>query len=344
MKYDIQGVTIPYLYFGAWRTFFAWHIEDRALWAINYLHFGKPKIWYGVPPSERMKVETVLSNNFPKQKAQCNEFSRHKSSFIMPKLFKRSGIKLYKSVQRANEIMITSPGAYHAGFNLGFNCAEAVNFATPSWLPISINAAPCTCGTMESSVSVDIEHIIKQMKIYAPKLFKEIPPMPKKYLSILNKQQEKLFKMMNNRKSIRIDTNLDFKKPLTTDNDNKYLNYNKKNDLRTNKQIRSDSGSNETSNQSRSGSNTSNRSNSNSSASGSRSRSSANLTGTNAKQNNTQIKPKRKRGRPRKHPKRFKIAQKDSKSKKYNIDKNNDTSEDPSQPPPQKKQKLMPVR
>ena len=39
----ITGVMMPWLYVGSCMSAFCWHVEDHALYSINYLHKGAPK-------------------------------------------------------------------------------------------------------------------------------------------------------------------------------------------------------------------------------------------------------------------------------------------------------------
>lgn len=40
----ITGVMVPWLYVGTALSAFCWHVEDHALYSINYLHQGAPKV------------------------------------------------------------------------------------------------------------------------------------------------------------------------------------------------------------------------------------------------------------------------------------------------------------
>uniref|UniRef100_A0A674KG25 [histone H3]-trimethyl-L-lysine(9) demethylase n=1 Tax=Terrapene triunguis TaxID=2587831 RepID=A0A674KG25_9SAUR len=133
---SIEGVNTPYLYFGMWKTTFAWHTEDMDLYSINYLHFGEPKSWYAIPPEHGKRLERLAQGNI-------FNISNQRCLFQRSLIFRR-------------EFMITFPYGYHAGFNHGFNCAESTNFATIRWIDYGKVAKLCTCRKDMVTISMDI--------------------------------------------------------------------------------------------------------------------------------------------------------------------------------------------
>lgn len=49
-------------------------------------------------------------------------------------ILKAEGIPVYRCVQYPREFVLVFSGAYHSGFDCGFNCSEAVSFAPLEWL------------------------------------------------------------------------------------------------------------------------------------------------------------------------------------------------------------------
>ena len=82
----ISGVNTPYVYVGSWKTMFGWHKEDMDLYSINYLHYGKPKFWYGVDIDCNEKFENFVKSKFPDYFKECPEYLRHKTTLIYPGL------------------------------------------------------------------------------------------------------------------------------------------------------------------------------------------------------------------------------------------------------------------
>ncbi|KAM7235456.1 hypothetical protein CapIbe_012642 [Capra ibex] len=56
------------------------------------------------------------------------------AALISPTVLRDNGIPFGRVTQEAGEFMVTFPYGYHSGFNHGFNCAEAINFATARWI------------------------------------------------------------------------------------------------------------------------------------------------------------------------------------------------------------------
>ncbi|KAL0579727.1 hypothetical protein V5O48_002291 [Marasmius crinis-equi] len=155
----LPGVNTPYLYWGMWRATFAWHVEDMDLFSINYIHFGAPKFWYAVPQGRASALEHAMRGFFPKEPTQCHQFLRHKSFLASPTSLAKSACKPNHCVQHSGEFIITYPRGYHAGFNLGFNCAESVNFALASWLELGKVAKACEC--IPDSVRIDVNKLLE---------------------------------------------------------------------------------------------------------------------------------------------------------------------------------------
>ncbi|CAG9815127.1 unnamed protein product [Phaedon cochleariae] len=152
---SIEGVNTAYLYFGMWKTTFAWHTEDMDLYSINYLHFGAPKTWYAIPPEHGRRLERLANGFFPGSYKTCQAFLRHKMTLISPQILKQYSIPYNKITQESGEIMITFPYGYHAGFNHGFNCAESTNFAQERWIEYGKRASQCTCSKDMVKISMD---------------------------------------------------------------------------------------------------------------------------------------------------------------------------------------------
>ncbi|KAF8039281.1 hypothetical protein BT93_B1727 [Corymbia citriodora subsp. variegata] len=132
---DISGVLVPWLYIGMCFSSFCWHVEDHHLYSLNYMHWGAPKMWYGVPGTHAVKLEEAMRKHLPDLFEEQPDLLHKLVTQLSPSILMSEGVPVYRCIQNAGEFVLTFPRAYHSGFNCGFNCAEAVNVAPVDWLP-----------------------------------------------------------------------------------------------------------------------------------------------------------------------------------------------------------------
>ncbi|PON84593.1 Autoimmune regulator [Trema orientale] len=135
VHHNIAGVMVPWLYIGMLFSSFCWHFEDHCFYSMNYHHWGEPKCWYSVPGSEANAFEKVMRNCLPDLFDAEPDLLFQLVTMLNPSVLQENGVPVYSVLQEPGNFVITFPRSYHGGFNLGLNCAEAVNFAPADWLP-----------------------------------------------------------------------------------------------------------------------------------------------------------------------------------------------------------------
>ena len=130
VRVGINGINVPWMYYGSLFSTFCWHNEDNYLYSINYHHWGAPKQWYGVPGSKKDAegLEKVFKDYLSMKMRDVPDLLHHITTMFSPRLLKQGGVPVYKLVQNPGEFVVTFPRAFHGGFSYGPNCGEAVNF------------------------------------------------------------------------------------------------------------------------------------------------------------------------------------------------------------------------
>jgi jumonji domain-containing protein 2 len=102
----------------------------------------------------------------------CPQFLRHQGCVIAEQglaltasAWAKRGYRCFKFVQQKGDMIITYPGVYHSGINVGYNLNEAINFGTKQWVKEGMRYKGCNCLGIENKVVLDmleIETVLKQ--------------------------------------------------------------------------------------------------------------------------------------------------------------------------------------
>lgn len=144
-NYDIFHILQPRLHVGMCFSSLCWKVEEHHLYSLCYMHLGAPKIWYSIPGRYRPKFEAAVKKYFPYLSAARPELLPKLVTQLSPSTLKSEGIPTYRCIQYPREFVLIFPGAYYSGFDCGFNCTEAVNFAPVDWLPHGQNTVELYC-------------------------------------------------------------------------------------------------------------------------------------------------------------------------------------------------------
>ncbi|KAL1124667.1 hypothetical protein AAG570_001291 [Ranatra chinensis] len=164
---DISGMKIPWVYVGMCFATFCWHNEDHWSYSINYLHWGEPKTWYGIPGMLAEDFEKAMKSAAPELFESQPDLLHQLVTTMNPNVAMAAGVPVCRTDQKAGEFVVTFPRAYHAGFNQGYNFAEACNFAPSDWLKIGRECISHYSSLRRYCVFSHDELLCKMAEIYS---------------------------------------------------------------------------------------------------------------------------------------------------------------------------------
>ena len=117
VKVGINGINVPWMYYGSLFTSFCWHNEDNYLYSINYHHKGAPKQWYGVPGTKKdaSGLESVFKRYLSMKMRDVPDLLHHITTQFSPRLLQNAQVPIYKLLQHEGEYVVTFPRAFHGG-------------------------------------------------------------------------------------------------------------------------------------------------------------------------------------------------------------------------------------
>ncbi|CAI9725081.1 Hypothetical predicted protein [Octopus vulgaris] len=116
---------------------------------------GEPKTWYGVPGEAAEFFEDSMRKSAPELFEQSPDLLHQLTTIMNPNIFMSMGVPVVKTHQGAGEFVVTFPRAYHAGFNQGYNFAEAVNFCPADWRQCVFSHEELICKIAADPDSLD---------------------------------------------------------------------------------------------------------------------------------------------------------------------------------------------
>ena len=93
---DISGMKVPWLYVGMCFSTFCWHVEDHWTPSINFLHWGEPKTWYGIPSQYAEKAEAVMRDSAKELFSSQPDLLHHIVTTMNPNVLQAHGIPVHR--------------------------------------------------------------------------------------------------------------------------------------------------------------------------------------------------------------------------------------------------------